>query len=606
MDWQTHMDSDVNAQNQGSDSALAELEQTYTSGKVTRLDEGDSRGTVSLVSSNTTAKSSLPSVDPSELNPDQFCAYNIITWHLDQTLAGLKPLPLRMIIHGKGGMGKSRVIQTVTDYFAHKSSKYLLLKAAYTSVTASLIDGKTTHVIGMISTTGRLMSDETKAKLQQFWRFPIYLIINEISMISKAFLAVLSRHISMGKGAGVVDGIGSESFGGISVIFCGDFHQFPPVACGPNKALYEPSNMGRDSVDSQLGHAIYEEFKVVVILRKQWCVTDPTWQDFLTHLRYGQVQEHHLTMLRHQIVKHPHCLPTDFSTPPWNDAALVTPQHAVCTLWNDSAVRKHCSESHQQLFICLAEDRINGRKLTLPEHYGVATRKAAINMESGLKKRRRWKNDLPDTIQIAIGMKVMVTENVETGLDITNGARGEIVDIILDPNKPPIGNDPIVTLKCLPAYILVKMARTRATQLEGLDENVIPVQVATHNFQIKVRQVGGKYIKRSVRQHQFPMTLAYTFMDYRSQGQTIPFVMVDIATLPTGGLSLFNLYVALSRSSGRSTIRLLRDFDNTTFMQSHSASLLQEDDRLDKLDALTKSWWRKMGQDVRGNHVQVT
>ena len=27
MDWWTHMDSDVNAQNQGSDSALAELEQ---------------------------------------------------------------------------------------------------------------------------------------------------------------------------------------------------------------------------------------------------------------------------------------------------------------------------------------------------------------------------------------------------------------------------------------------------------------------------------------------------------------------------------------------------------------------------------------------------
>ena len=154
-------------------------------------------------------------------------------------------------------------------------------------------------------------------------------------------------------------------------------------------------------------------------------------------------------------------------------------------------------------------------------------------------------------------MKVMVTENVETDLDITNGARGEIVNIILDPDEPPIGNDPIVTLKHLPTYILVKMARTRATQLEGLDEGVIPIQVATRNFQIKVQQVGGKYVKRSVSRRQFPMTPAYTFTDYRSQGQTIPFVMVDIATPPTGGLSLFNLYVALSRSSGRSTIRLL-------------------------------------------------
>ena len=177
-------------------------------------------------------------------------------------------------------------------------------------------------------------------------------------------------------------------------------------------------------------------------------------------------------------------------------------------------------------------------------------------METGSKKQRHRKNDLPDTIQIAIGMKVMVTENVKTDLDVTNGARGEIVDIILDPDEPPISNEPVITLKRLPAYILVKMAHTRAMQLEGLKEGVIPVQVALHNFQIKVRQVGGKYVKCSVRQRQFPMTPAYAFTDYRSQGQTIPFVMVDIATPPMGGLSLFNLYVALPRSSGRSTIHI--------------------------------------------------
>ena len=54
-------------------------------------------------------------------------------------------------------------------------------------------------------------------------------------------------------------------------------------------------------------------------------------------------------------------------------------------------------------------------------------------MESGSKKWRHWKNDLPDTIQITIGMKVMVIENVETDLDIMNRARGEIVDIFWTP-----------------------------------------------------------------------------------------------------------------------------------------------------------------------------
>jgi hypothetical protein len=35
-------------------------------------------------------------------------------------------------------------------------------------------------------------------------------------------------------------------------------------------------------------------------------------------------------------------------------------------------------------------------------------------------------------------MRVMVTKNVETDLDITNGARGEIVVIVLHEDKPPI------------------------------------------------------------------------------------------------------------------------------------------------------------------------
>ncbi|KAJ7024605.1 hypothetical protein C8F04DRAFT_888544, partial [Mycena alexandri] len=51
-----------------------------------------------------------------------------------------------------------------------------------------------------------------------------------------------------------------------------------------------------------------------------------------------------------------------------------------------------------------------------------------------------------------------------------------------------------------------------------------------------------------------------------SQGQTLPYVIVDIGTPPTGGLSLFNLYVALSR----------------------------KDDRLEELNKKTQEWWRKM------------
>ncbi|KAI9568442.1 hypothetical protein HD554DRAFT_2097950 [Boletus coccyginus] len=89
------------------------------------------------------------------------------------------------------------------------------------------------------------------------------------------------------------------------------------------------------------------------------------------------------------------------------------------------------------------------------------------------------------------------------------------------------------------------------------------------------------------------MTAAYTFTDYRSQGQTIPTVLVDIATPPSGGLTLFNLYVALSRSSGRSTIRLLQDFDDKIFQQGQ-CGVAGRNDRINDLDKQTLRWWKEM------------
>ena len=176
----------------------------------------------------------------------------------------------------------------------------------------------------------------------------------------------------------------------------------------------------------------------------------------------------------------------------------------------------------------------------------------------------------------------MVTENVETDLDITNGACGEIVGIVLHEDEPPIVQGAVVKLRYLPAYILVKLSRTKASKLAGLDD-CVPVEPTSTTYRMTMTTKGGKKGPRTVRRRQFPITAAYAFTDYRSQGQTISYALVDIAPPPRGTLSLFNLYVALSRSSGRYTIRLLRDFDDDMFRKSHDPALLQEDERLEKM-----------------------
>jgi ATP-dependent exoDNAse (exonuclease V) alpha subunit len=95
------------------------------------------------------------------------------------------------------------------------------------------------------------------------------------------------------------------------------------------------------------------------------------------------------------------------------------------------------------------------------------------------------------------------------------------------------------------------------------------------------------------------LTLAYTFTDYRSQGQTLEPVIVDIAPPPFGRLTPFNIYVALSRGTGRENIRLLRDFDEKLLQQHPSEHLRLEEDRLQKLNDTTKRIWelRRNGQN---------
>ena len=118
---------------------------------------------------------------------------------------------------------------------------------------ASLIDGKTTHVIGSVSLKrDGTMSDKVKAKLQAFWKRKQYLIIDEYSMLSKTFLSTLERNIGIGKQGSESQRAG-YSFGGVNVVLCGDLHQSPPVATTPNDILYKPIDIKKDTAASQFG-----------------------------------------------------------------------------------------------------------------------------------------------------------------------------------------------------------------------------------------------------------------------------------------------------------------------------------------------------------------
>lgn len=99
-----------------------------------------------------TSAARIPNPEADNLLPDQRRAYDIVTWHLDQTLAGNAPPQLLMQMQGEGGTGKSRTIQAITEAFARRGVRCKLAKSAFTGVAAGVIDGTTLHSAAGIST----------------------------------------------------------------------------------------------------------------------------------------------------------------------------------------------------------------------------------------------------------------------------------------------------------------------------------------------------------------------------------------------------------------------------------------------------------------------
>ncbi|KAI9430689.1 hypothetical protein H4582DRAFT_1823603 [Lactarius indigo] len=176
----------------------------------------------------------------------------------------------------------------------------------------------------------------------------------------------------------------------------------------------------------------------------------------------------------------------------------------------------------------------------------------------------------------------MLLANTAPHAGLANDSRGIVTDIILDARED-IGNNHAGTTKLNfpPVAILFTPFGETEQKVGSLPRGVLPILPIEKTF-----RVGGKN-GISVKRRQFALTPAYAFTDFKAQGQTLKAVIVDVGKPPTGSLNGFNAYIALSRSRGRDTIRLLRDFDKRLFTVHPNETLRTEDTRLEELAAHT-------------------
>ncbi|KAG8718861.1 hypothetical protein FRC09_011978 [Ceratobasidium sp. 395] len=102
-------------------------------------------------------------------------------------------------------------------------------------------------------------------------------------------------------------------------------------------------------------------------------------------------------------------------------------------------------------------------------------------MESASNDRgaQKEKANLPDDVELAVGMEVMVTYNVETKLYVANKARGVVQEIYADRREQILDalteSPREATLTYPPECVFVKLNRTKAYTLPGLEPGVMPI-----------------------------------------------------------------------------------------------------------------------------------
>ena len=75
---------------------------------------------------------------------------------------------------------------------------------------------------------------------------------------------------------------------------------------------------------------------------------------------------------------------------------------------------------------------------------------------------------------------------------------------------------------------------------------------------------------------QFPATLAYAITDYKCQGQTFEWVIVDLKKPTRGSSPTSSPYVQLSRAKTRACLSILRPFDPAELRSPLSKHILME------------------------------
>ena len=175
-------------------------------------------------------------------------------------------------------------------------------------------------------------------------------------------------------------------------------------------------------------------------------------------------------------------------------------------------------------------------------------------------------------LRIKVGAKVMLTYNIDTCDGLTNGARGELMGVILDTKRN--------ILKLVIKFEREsngKERRSKCPEIQRKYPGGTPIEKVNFSFSISKSK---KSMINTAMVIQFPIKLAFACTAHKIQGSTISKPQKAIINV-SDSFGAAMVYVMLSRVCALSQIYILDKFDKSKMYPNMKA--LDELERLDKI-----------------------
>ncbi len=500
-----------------------------------------------------------------QLNHTQRKIWNKVTNYFQQLVesrAGRrpKPKPLRLLVHGGPGTGKSFLAECI-----HQAATDLNLEIgciAPTGIAASsLPNGRTIHNFGGIPPyrkKGKYLEKLNPTKLLSIQERAQHLklallIIDEISFVGPEMFAQVDRRLRQ-----IMQN--NEPFGGLAVIITGDFFQLPPIA--PAETLYAALlklHFAKATLDTQAtstspaveGTKYFATFQKIELTQQMRAASDPDHMKFLDTLRSTDPDRQAKTLELIQKIKVISKRDIE-QDPAWMNAPIVVTSNEERFRINDLqtialAKRTNCPRIIWFKPIMgivksgIDQNQVNYVYATSRQFKGVFVAGAPGFLMTNINPKRGLTNGTPVTLHSLVLHPLEDRQRVLTA--ITNG----------------YGED--VQLQYNPHCILVEITNADPNDFKELTavpgKAVIPL-FQDHESRPFLVDVPNKKERVLLHAQTHPVDIGYSLTLHKIQGQTCKKLIVDLNHRPfRPQINFPGFYVAVSRVRRSEDLRIM-------------------------------------------------